>query len=56
MAEPSTAASTWSIMAAAFIACKLVGEGLYVSTWSWWWILAPGIPWIGTFIHFLLHH
>ncbi len=35
---------------AAFIAAKVVG-GLYVSTWSWWWLLMPSVPFIGACFH-----
>jgi hypothetical protein len=37
-------------MFAAFIAAKVVG-GLYVSTWSWWWLLMPSVPFIGACFH-----
>jgi hypothetical protein len=33
----------------AFIAGKLVGG--YIATWSWWWLLMPLVPWLGTAIH-----
>jgi predicted membrane protein len=31
------------------IAGKLVGG--YIATWSWWWLLMPLVPWLGTAIH-----
>ncbi len=39
-----------TILFAAFIAFKVVG-GHYVSTWSWWWLLMPAVPFIGAAIH-----
>jgi hypothetical protein len=32
-----------------FIAGKLVGG--YIATWSWWWLLMPIVPVLGTIIH-----
>lgn len=37
------------IVFATFIAGKLVGG--YIATWSWWWLLMPLVPVIGTIIH-----
>lgn len=33
----------------ALIAAKVVG-GMYLSTWSWWWLLFPEVPIVGTII------
>lgn len=37
------------IVFATFIAGKLVGG--YIATWSWWWLLMPLVPVIGTILH-----
>jgi hypothetical protein len=49
-AQQSLASLFFRIMFAAFIAAKVVG-GLYVSTWSWWWLLMPSVPFIGACFH-----
>lgn len=37
----------------AFVVLKNIS--LYAATWSWWWLLMPIVPVIGTFAHrFLL--
>jgi len=37
------------LVIAVFIVGKLVSG--YMATWSWWWLLMPLVPVIGTIIH-----
>ena len=38
-----------AVLVGLFIAGKLVGG--YIATWSWWWLLMPIVPLMGTAIH-----